>query len=87
MRPETTALLVLYVVDPTKLDDNALDANSANEKKKKISVCAAGELLPIGFAIALPSSNKVKLPDYVVNSVLVDELEQEFSKVDELEGA
>jgi hypothetical protein len=74
-RPESSALLVLYVAQPM----------SGAGKNKKPAPPAA-DPMPLGFAVALPRSNKVDLPEYVVNSVFFDAIEEQLIAIEEAEA-
>jgi hypothetical protein len=69
-------LLVLYVVQPTT------DQGDSSGKK---DLHFGGPHLPIGFALALPANDKMPSVRYVVNSVLIDELEGQYEVADRQE--
>ena len=82
-RDEDHCLLVLYAVQPvTVIPDPGKD----REVRHYVEL-AEGSPLPIGLAIALPANEKVPPVSYLVNSVLIDELEEQYAADDRAEEA
>lgn len=75
-RDEDHCLLVIYAVQPTAQE---ADPSTGSERTRLIEF-APGSPLPIGLAIALPANTRMPSVTYVVNSVGVDELEQQLSE-------
>jgi hypothetical protein len=72
-RNEEHCLLVLYVVQPTTTDASA----NAGKKLHKL-VEFGGSGLPTGLVIALPANKRMPTVSYIVNSVMIDELEKVY---------
>lgn len=81
-RDEDHCLLVLYVVQPTVTAPKREDGSQPGPVDVQF---APGSALPIGLALALPASERMPPVSYVVNSVLLDELEQEYEEADRQE--
>jgi hypothetical protein len=83
-RDEDHCLLVLYVVQPTVTSPKREDGSQPPPVDVEF---APGSKLPIGLALALPASKRLPPVSYVVNSVLLDELEQQYEEADRQEDA
>lgn len=82
-RDEDHCLLVIYVIEPV-----VVTPGKEGEKDVRTKIeFAPGSQLPIGLAVALPASEKMPPVSYVVNSVLIDDLERQFEVAEQQEAA
>jgi hypothetical protein len=82
-RDEDHCLLVLYAVHAVAV---VHDPGTGKDVRHDVEL-AEGSALPIGLAIALPANDKVPPVSYLVNSVLIDELEEQYAADDREEEA
>jgi hypothetical protein len=82
-RDEDHCLLVLYAIQAVVvIPDSSKDGDVRTDVE-----LAENSALPIGIAIALPANDKMPQVSYVVNSVLIDDLEQQYEVAEQLEDA